>query len=226
MIASLEVSLGPAVQIEPGVVIDYRTGRPIEYHPAQIGAGAHIRANTIVYSNVCIGVGLETGHNVVIREENVIGDHFRIWNNSVVDYGCVIGSNVRVHCNVYIAQYTTIEDEVFLAPGVIIANDLHPICTHDMRGPTIKRRARISCNATLMPEIVIGESALIGAGSVVMHDVPDRAVVVGNPGRVLCLVDDLKCRSGQVAAPYCDGLDVMTREALGLDVAACGVRRN
>jgi acetyltransferase-like isoleucine patch superfamily enzyme len=213
-------------QIDPGVLINYRTGRPLEYCPANIGPGAHIRANTVIYSNVRIGTGLETGHNVVIREENVIGERFRIWNNSVVDYGCIIGNNVRVHCNVYIAQYTTIEDEVFLAPGVIIANDLHPICVHDMRGPTIKRRARISCNVTLGPEITIGESALIGAGSVVIHDVPDRAVVVGNPAKIICCVDDLVCRSGLIEHPYLDGLDVMTREALGMSVVACTTRRN
>jgi len=212
---------GSAVALEPGVVLNYRTGRPIEYRLAEIGPGAIIRANTIIYSNVRIGSGLETGHNVVIREENVIGDRFRIWNNSVVDYGCAIGRDVRVHCNVYIAQYTVIEDEVFMAPGVTIANDLHPICTRDMRGPTIKRRARIGCNATLLPRIVIGESALIGAGSVVAGDVPDRAVVFGNPARVACSIDDLRCKAGHVDRPYLDGLDVLTREALGMLVASC-----
>lgn len=226
MSAIPEATVRLDIQLDPNVLIDYRTGRPIEYRPAEIGPGARIRANTIIYSNVRIGAGLETGHNVVIREENQIGERFRIWNNSVVDYGCVIGHNVRVHCNVYIAQFTTIEDDVFIAPGVIIANDLHPICTVDMRGPTIKRRARISCNVTLLPEIVIGESALIGSGAVVVADVPDRAVVVGNPGRVICSVDDLKCRSGRVDAPYIDGLDVMTREALGLDVGPCRARNN
>lgn len=216
----LEATLGTNVQLDPGVLLGYPTGRPIDYRPAQIGKGARIRANTIIYSNVCIGDGLETGHNVVIREENVIGENLRIWNNSVIDYGCTIGNNVRVHSNVYIAQYTVIEDEVFLAPGVVIANDLHPICTHNMRGPTIRKRARIGCNATLFPGIVIGESAIVGAGSVVVHDVPDHMVVVGNPARVICPVQDLRCHAGKVNRPYVDGLDVMAREKLGIPVAA------
>lgn len=220
---NLEATLGPEAQLDPGVLLGYRTGRPIEYRPAEIGRGAHIRANTIIYCNVRIGDGLETGHNVVIREENVIGNHFHIWNNSTVDYGCTIGNDVRIHCNVYIAQHTVIEDDVFLAPGVIVANDLHPICTHDMRGPTIKRRARISCNVTLLPRIVIGESAVVGSGAVVVHDVPDRMVVVGNPARVVCSIEELICQSGQVDRPYVDSLDVMTREALGISVALCGV---
>jgi len=197
----LEVTLGSGACIDPGVLLGYPTGRPIEYKPAEIGKEAHIRANTIIYCNVQIGDGLETGHNVVIREENVIGDHFRIWNNSVVDYGCRIGNNVRIHSGVYIAQYTTIEEEVFLAPGVVVANDLHPICTHCMRGPTIKRRARIGCNSTLLPRIIIGESALVAAGCVVTGDVPNGMVVAGNPARVICAVDELKCQSGKVATP-------------------------
>jgi len=222
---NLDVVLGAGAHIETGVLLGYRTGRPIEFRPAEIGEGAYIRANTSIYCNVRIGNGLETGHNVVIREENEIGDRFRIWNNSVVDYGCRIGSDVRIHCNVYVAQYTIIEDGVFLAPGVIVANDLHPICTHDMRGPTIKRNARIGCNATLLPRIVIGESAVVGAGSVVTHDVPNRMVVAGNPAKVVCSIDELRCQAGEVERPYLDGLDVMTREAMGIPVAACACGR-
>ncbi len=217
----LDVMLGPDAHIDPGVLLGYRTGRPIEYRPAQIGRGAHIRANTVIYCNVRIGESLETGHNVVIREENEIGDRFRIWNNSVVDYGCIIGGDVRIHSNVYIAQHTIIEDEVFLAPGVIVANDLHPICTYDMRGPTLKRRARIGCNVTLLPKIIVGESAIVGAGSVVTCDVPDQMVVVGNPAQVICSIHELRCQAGIIERPYVDGLDVMTREAMGTSVRVC-----
>ena len=211
-------------QVDANVLINYRTSRHIKYRPAQIGDQAHIRSGTIIYSNVCIGRCLETGHNVVIREENEIGDNFHIWNNSVIDYGCIIGNYVRVHCNVYVAQFTVIEDDVFLAPGVTVANDLHPICTQRMFGPTIKRRARIGCNATLLPRIVIGESALVGAGSVVTEDVPDRMVVAGNPARIICAIDDLRCQSGLVERPYVDGLDVVAQEALatmGISVKNC-----
>jgi acetyltransferase-like isoleucine patch superfamily enzyme len=211
----LEVTLGPGACIDPNVLLGYPSGRPVEYRPAEIGTGARVRANTIIYANVRIGGGLETGHNV-------IGENFQIWNNSVVDYGCVIGHNVRIHSNVYLAQYTVIEDEVFLAPGVIVANDLHPICTYDMRGPTIKKRARIGCNATLFPRIVIGESSLVGAGSVVTRDVPDQVVMAGNPARVICSVHNLRCHVGNIERPYVDGLDVMGREALGIPVTVCG----
>jgi acetyltransferase-like isoleucine patch superfamily enzyme len=208
--------IGEGTIIDDSALLGYRTGRRIQVVQTVIGARARIRSNTVIYTNVRIGDDLETGHGVVIREENVIGDHFNIWNNSVVDYGCHIGNNVKIHNNIYVAQFTVIEDDVFVAPGASFANDPHPLCTMCMEGPTIRRGARIGVNATLLPGVVIGENALVGAGAVVTKDVPARAVVVGNPGRILCTVDELKCSHGNVRHPYDDGLDVVTRKHAGV----------
>lgn len=199
-------------QTDPGVILGYLTGRRIADSSLRIGPGARIRSGTVIYAGSTIGAGLETGHNVVIREENTIGDHLSIWNNSVIDYGCVIGNGVKIHCNVYIAQFTLLEDDVFLAPGVTIANDPHPLCGLCMRGPTIKRGARIGVNVTLMSHITIGEGALIGAGSVVVKDIPPYAVAYGNPARVHKHVEALTCPEGLVERPYMNGLDVHLRE--------------
>ncbi|MFH1046617.1 MAG: DapH/DapD/GlmU-related protein [Candidatus Omnitrophota bacterium] len=195
MTKPVKVKLGKGGQVDKSAILGYPTGRKIKHAPAVIGAGAVIRSNTVIYESTTIGAQLQTGHNAVIREENKIGANFNIWNNSTIDYGCVIGNNVKVHCNVYVAQYTTIEDNVFLAPGVIIANDRHPICARCMKGPTIKKGARIGVNATLLPQIIIGENALVGAGSVVTKDVPAGAVVVGAPAKVVAKVKDLKCKT-------------------------------
>ena len=186
-----EAQLATPFQLDPRAVVGELPGRKIADLTLTIGPHAIIRSFTVIYAGSRIGAHLETGHGAVIREENRIGDDFSIWNNSTVDYGCVIGSRVRVHTGVYIAQFTVIEDDVFLAPGVMIANDRHPICRDCMRGPTIKRAARVGINATLLPEIVVGEAALVGAGAVVTRDVPARAVVVGNPARVIGTVDQL-----------------------------------
>lgn len=199
-------------QTDPGVILGYLTGRRIADSTLRIGPGARIRSGTVIYAGSTIGAGLETGHNVVIREENTIGDHLSIWNNSVIDYGCVIGHGVKIHCNVYIAQFTLLEDDVFLAPGVTIANDPHPLCGLCMRGPTIKRGARIGVNVTLMSHITIGEGALIGAGSVVVKDIPPYAVAYGSPARVHKHVEELTCPEGLVERPYMNGLDVHLRE--------------
>ncbi len=186
-----EAQLATPFQLDPRAVVGELPGRKIADLTLSIGPHAIIRSFSVIYAGSRIGAHLETGHGAVIREENRIGDDFSIWNNSTVDYGCVIGSRVRVHTGVYIAQFTVIEDDVFLAPGVMIANDRHPICRDCMRGPTIKRAARVGINATLLPEIVVGEAALVGAGAVVTRDVPARAVVVGNPARVIGTVDQL-----------------------------------
>lgn len=188
--------------VEKGAVLGYKPSRDIKDDSLKIGGNAHIRTGSVIYGGSVIGGNLETGHGAVIREENKIGDDFKIWNNSTVDYGCVIGNNVRVHCNVYIAQFTVIEDDVFLAPGVMIANDPHPICTACMKGPTIKKGARIGLNATLLPGITIGENSLVGAGAVVTKDVPPNSVVAGNPAKLIKTVDQLECKSGKKERPY------------------------
>ena len=207
-----DVVLGEDCEVDDSALLGYPTGRRIQVKKTVIGARARIRSNAVIYTNVTIGDDLETGHNVIVREENVIGDHFNIWNNSTVDYGCRIGHRVKIHNNVYIAQFTVIEDDVFLAPGVVVANDPHPICTLCMKGPTIKRGARVGVNATLLIVGCKSDNLIVGAGAVVTKDVPPRAVVYGNPARVMGAVDDLECAYGKVEHPYLDGQDVVTRE--------------
>jgi acetyltransferase-like isoleucine patch superfamily enzyme len=185
------VVLGEPHEIDRLALVGIKPGRQIADPSLKLGPHAVVRAFTVIYSGSRIGHHLETGHGAVIREENQIGDHLSIWNNSTIDYGCVVGNQVRIHSNVYVAQFTIIEDDVFLAPGVTIANDRHPICRDCMKGPTIKRGARVGINATLLPEVVIGEGALVGAGAVVTRDVPAGSVVVGNPARVIGRADQL-----------------------------------
>jgi acetyltransferase-like isoleucine patch superfamily enzyme len=207
---AVAVHLGVNAVIDPQVLLGYPSGRPGVAGDTRIGAGARIRAGSIVYAAVEIGEDFETGHHAIVREENRIGSHCTLWNNSTIDYGCVIGDRVKIHCNVYVAQFTTIEDDVFLAPGVTIANDPHPICTKCMQGPTIRRGARIGVNVTLLPLITIGENALVGAGSVVTADVAAGMLVAGNPARVIGPVDSVECPFG-IVIPYEQGLDVRRR---------------
>ncbi len=205
MIKDKKVILGRGVEIEKDTVIGYQPQRKTPNQTLRIGDGSKIRRGTIIYLGSKIGKKMETGHNVVIREENQIGDEFKIWNNSVIDYGCKIGNNVKIHSNCYVAQFTTIEDDAFLAPGVTIANDMHPGCEFSrecMRGPTIKKGAQIGCNSTIVPFVTIGEYALIGAGSVVTKDIPPHSVAYGNPARVRGKTKDMKCVTGLTKKPY------------------------
>jgi acetyltransferase-like isoleucine patch superfamily enzyme len=203
--------LGHDSIVDAGVTLGYKPGRQVVDLMLRIGEHAQIRTGTIIYAGTRIGDNFQTGHNVIIREENSIGNDVSIWSNSVIDYGCVIGNNVKIHCNIYIAQFTTLEDDVFLAPGVSIANDPHPLCGRCMRGPTIKRGARIGVNVTLLPFVCVGEGSLVGAGSVVTKDIPPYTVAYGNPARAVRSIDDLRCPYGLIDQPYVHGLDVKTR---------------
>jgi len=201
------ITVEQPVTADESVTIGYPTGRPIADRALRIGADANLRSGTVIYVGTTIGRGLQTGHNVVIREENIIGDNVGIWSNSVIDYGCRIGNNVKIHSNVYVAQFTTIEDDAFLAPGVSIANDMRPLCaecTH-AGGPTIKRGARIGVNVTILPGVTVGEYALVGAGAVVTRDVPPHAVVYGNPARVQTTVDEIACPLHEGQHAYVNG---------------------
>ena len=90
-----------------------------------------------------------------------------VWSNTVIDYGCRIGDRVKIHANCYVAQYTEIVDDAFLAPGVTIANDLYPGQTSRRRvmsGPRIGAGAQLGVNVTVLPYVRIGDGCLVGAG--------------------------------------------------------------
>ena len=196
------IVIGKKSKIDKTAIIGHKTGRKIKDRRLTIGKNAEIRSGSVVYEGSAIGDYLETGHNAVIREENKIGNHLSVWSNSVIDYGCKIGNNVKIHNNVYLAQFTTIEDDVFIGPGVITANDRCPTCAKCLKGPTIKKGARIGVNVTLLPHITIGEYALVGAGAVVTKDIPPGSVAFGNPARVRKTIDKMTCPYNLVKNPY------------------------
>jgi acetyltransferase-like isoleucine patch superfamily enzyme len=172
-----------AMMADDGVCVGYPVAQA-RAAPLVLGAGARLRSGTVVYDGSTIGRRLQTGHGVVIREGCEIGDDVRVWSNSVIDYGCRIGNRVKIHCNCYVAQYTELEDDVFLAPGVSIANDLYPGDRRSaqlMSGPKIGAGAQIGINVTILPFVRIGAGALIGAGAVVTRDIPAAVVAFGNP---------------------------------------------
>jgi acetyltransferase-like isoleucine patch superfamily enzyme len=172
-----------ALAADPGVLVGYPVSRA-GAEPLVLGAGARLRSGTVLYDGSTIGLRLQTGHGVVIREGCEIGDDVSVWTNSVIDYDSRIGNRVKIHCNCYVAQYSELEDDVFLAPGVTIANDLYPGNRRSaelMAGPRIGAGAQIGVNVTILPFVRIGAGALIGAGSVVTRDIPAAAVAFGNP---------------------------------------------
>lgn len=159
-----------------------------------IGANAHIRSHTVIYAGNRIGENFQTGNKVNIRELNEIGNHVSIGTLSVIEHHVIIGNNVRIHSQAFVPEYTILEENTWLGPNVVLTNAKYPLSPgvkDNLKGPIVKKGAKIGANCTVMPGIVIGENALIGAGSVVVRDVPAHAVVVGNPARVIKHIQDL-----------------------------------
>ncbi len=126
-----------------------------------------------------------------------IGDESKIGTFVEIQKGARIGRRVKISSHTFICEGVTIEDEVFIGHGVMFINDNYPRATDRGRAtlqteadwqctPTlVKRGASIGSNATILCGVTIGEGAMVGAGSVVTHDVPPCAVVAGNPARVI-----------------------------------------
>ena len=154
----------------------------------RIGPRAVLRSHTAIYAGNRIGANFETGHSVLVRESNEIGDDVMIGSHSVVEHHVHIGHRVRIHSGVFIPEYSFIEDDAFMGPNAVLTNARYPRSPStkaNLRGPRLLAGAKIGANATLLPGVTIGRNALVGAGAVVVHDVPDGKVVVGNPARII-----------------------------------------
>ncbi|MCE5254472.1 MAG: N-acetyltransferase, partial [Actinomycetia bacterium] len=135
----------------------------------------------------------------------VIGDDVSVGTNAVLEFGNRIGHRVRIHSGCFL-EMVTVEDDVFIGPNVVFTDDPHPMNCSRYReckgGAVVRRLAKLGANSTILPGVEIGENALVGAGSVVVHDVPAGAVVVGNPARVVKRVSELTCQPGYFERPY------------------------
>ncbi len=180
-----EINLKAPFEVDRCAILGEISKRNDTFQPLEIRENSIIRSGSVIYSNSKIGAQFETGHNVVVRENCTLGDNVKIWNSTTVDYNCSIGSNVKIHTNVYICQESSIEDDVFIGPGVLFLNDKIPVCNKCFQGPIVKKGARIGAGAIVMPGVTIGENAVIGAGALVLSDVPANKMAVGSPARII-----------------------------------------
>jgi acetyltransferase-like isoleucine patch superfamily enzyme len=158
-----------------------------ELPPLELGAGTVVSTGAIVFAGTKIGERGVVGDQACIRERCVIGNDVVVGRGSLVENDTSIGARTKIQADAYVTAYSTLEEDVFIAPCVVTTNDNFMGRTekrHALRkGPTIRRGARIGGGAVLLPGIEIGEEAFVGAGAVVLRDVPARALMVGNPAR-------------------------------------------
>jgi acetyltransferase-like isoleucine patch superfamily enzyme len=150
-----------------------------------IDAQVSIDETALVDPGAQIGAGTKIWHHCQIRAGARIGAECSLGKNVYIDAGAVIGDRCKIQNNVSIYRGVTLEDEVLVGPSAVFTNDLYPRATDDWQVlPTkVGRGASIGANATIVCGIEIGAFAMVGAGSVVTHDVAPHELVVGNPAR-------------------------------------------
>jgi UDP-2-acetamido-3-amino-2,3-dideoxy-glucuronate N-acetyltransferase len=150
-----------------------------------------VHESSYVDKNVKIGENVKIWHFSHIQSGSVIGKDSSLGQNVNIGNNVKIGDNVKIQNNVSVYEGVEMEDYVFCGPSMVFTNVLNPRSEFPQRGSRfyhktiVKKSASIGANATIICGNEIGKYALIGAGTVVTKDVPDFALFVGNPGRVI-----------------------------------------
>src|SRR5438552_915192 len=197
--------LGEGVKVLEGAVVGKQptlsprsTAKREDVPPAELGEGTVVSTGAIVFAGTRIGARVILGDQSCVRERVTIGDDVVVGRGSLVENDTTIGGLTKIQADAYITAYSVLEESVFIAPCVVTTNDNFMGRTerrHELvKGPTIRRGARVGGGAVLCPGVQIGAEAFVGAGAVVVKDVPPRVVVVGSPARVLRDVDPAELR--------------------------------
>ena len=187
--------IGDSVRIDDNTVIGkkpMRAKRSIfkddkKYEPAVIGDNCMIGAQVVVYSGAKIANNVLVADGAAIREDVTVGEYTIVGRSVTIENKTSIGKKCKLETGCYITAYSKVEDYCFIAPKVCTSNDNFLGRTEQrfkhFKGVTVKKGGRIGANSTILPGIVIGEDAVVGAGSVVTRDVKDFTVVLGIPAK-------------------------------------------
>jgi len=174
--------LGANADIDEGATVGYEYDDCVG--SAVIGDDARVRSGTKLYADVEIGDRFVTGHDALVREDTQIGDDVVLGTKSVLDGSVTVGSNASIQTGVYVPPATEICDSVFLGPNAVLTNDPYPLRQDvGLEGPTIEDDVSVGANATVLPNVTVGQGAFVAAGAVVTEDVPPRTLAVGVPAK-------------------------------------------
>ena len=209
------VKLGKNVKIGSFCVIDGSKENPITIGDnVEIGnhccikQGVKLSDNVVLGNYVNLGSFVEIGKNSKIwhycnifgkeKEPTTIGENTQIGGYSEIKYACKIGNNCRFQSHVFVAEYVTMEDYVFIGPGVSFAVDKHPTAEKALEGKwelgeiLVKKHAVIGSEAIINPDVIIGKGSIIGTGAVVTKNTEDYGVYVGVPAKKVGMRNDEK----------------------------------
>ena len=195
MIIHAGTVVGSGARLQDGVIVGKPPARGSRSgaRPASIGAGATVCAGAVVAAGAVLGPGAVVGDQAQVREHAEIGEGTLVGRGSAVDNDVSVGARVSIQTGCYITAFSTIEDDVFVAPGVTTTND-NTMGRHgpayELRGAVLRRACRVGGGAVIAPGIEVGEEAFVAAGAVVVADVPARAVVMGVPAKQVREVPD------------------------------------
>ena len=186
--------------------------------PKKLDAAAYVHPTAEVSPNATIGPGTRVWHQAQVREGAVVGRECVLGKGCYVDRGVRIGDFCKLQNGVSVFRGFELEDGVFLGPGVMLLNDRHPRAINPDGTPKgdadwevgegiVRHGASIGGGAVVLPGVSVGRMALVGAGAVVTRDVPERAVVAGNPARIVGYACDcghtMEKRGKALACPHC-----------------------
>lgn len=161
-------------------------------------SGVKIHKSATVDTDARIGLGTFIWQNCIIQENVFIGENCKIGANVFIEKGVKIGNGVKIKNNIAIYTGAVIEDDVFIGPNCVFTNVINPRSfisrKHEFKKTFIKKGATIGANATIICGHTIGKYSMVGAGTVVAHDVNDYSLVVGNPDRLVGFVCQCGCR--------------------------------
>ena len=186
-----------------------------------------VHKTAIIDKSTIIGENCKIWHFSHILSGSVIGEGCSFGQNCVVGPNVQMGKNCKVQNNVSVYEGVVCEDNVFLGPSMVFTNVVNPRAfinrREEFKMTLLKKGCSIGANATIVCGVTIGEYALIGAGSVVVRDVPPFALVVGNPARQICWVDKggvrMKFNEQGVAKDSYDGEEDRLKEGM---IEICG----
>ncbi|MBX9685835.1 MAG: hypothetical protein K2X27_03980 [Candidatus Obscuribacterales bacterium] len=171
----------------------YRTDPDYKNPETVIGEHSTIRSGTIIYADCKFGRGFQTGHRACIREKSIFGEGCSFGTMSQSDGQINVGDNCRFHNNVFIATYTTTEDNVHFYPMSCTVDSLHPPCQKGREGPYLESGVIVGAKVLILPRVRVGREAVIAGASVVTHDVKPGVVMAGVPAKAVKNKADVRC---------------------------------